>query len=529
MSRGLILGLIVAAAGAVALRAPQLDRRPMHNDEAVNAIKIRELWQEGRYRYDPDEFHGPSLHYATLPLIWLSGARTFEELSEKPLRAVAVAFGVALVVLTVLLADGLGRAATLWAAALTAISPAMVFYSRYFIHEMLLVCFTLIFVGGVWRYTRRPHWGWAAVAGAGLGLMYATKETFVLPVLALGIALALSYTWDRWVLRQSSGSARWFVRWNWRHLAVGAAVGLAISGLLFTSFLTNAQGPLDSIRTYLAWGNRAQGHTAHVHPWYFYLERLAFFQRDRGPIWSEGLILVLAGVGCYAGFRRREAGGSCPGLVRFLCFYTALLTAAYSTIPYKTLWCLLGFLHGMIWLAGVGAAFLLQPSHGGSRRLVTWLLLLAAGGHLTWEAWRASFGVDRQERLFAADRRNPYVYAQTLPDLLELVDKVKGLAATSPEGKRLKVHVIAPEGDYWPLPWYLRGLSNVWWLSEAPAQLDGAVVIAGATMRLALDEKSDRAWTGAGLFTLRPRVYLDLFVEHRLWRAYVESKHPKRN
>jgi predicted membrane-bound mannosyltransferase len=40
----------------------------------------------------------------------------------------------------------LGRAETLWAALYLAISPAMVFYSRYYIHEMLLVFFTAVLV-----------------------------------------------------------------------------------------------------------------------------------------------------------------------------------------------------------------------------------------------------------------------------------------------------------------------------------------------------------------------------------------------
>ena len=164
-----------------------------------------------------------------------------------------------------------------------------------------------------------------------------------------------------------------------------------------------------------------------------------------------------------------------------------------------------------------------------TRRAVTWVVLLTAGGHLTWEAWRANFGVDRQQRLYAADRRNPYVYAQTVPDLLELVEKINGLAAASPEGKLLNVQIIAPEGDYWPLPWYLRGLSNVRWLDKPPAPPYAPVVVCSSAMGLALDEKSNKAWTSVGLFTLRPRVYLDLFVESRLWRTYVASKPPERN
>ena len=67
-------------------------------------------------------------------------------------QQVPVAFGVGLILLLALLADGLSRAALCWAAFFTAISPAMVFYSRYFIHEMLLVFFTLVALAGGWRW-----------------------------------------------------------------------------------------------------------------------------------------------------------------------------------------------------------------------------------------------------------------------------------------------------------------------------------------------------------------------------------------
>ena len=47
-------------------------------------------------------------------------------------------------------------------------------------------------------------------------------------------------------------------------------------------------------------------------------------------------------------------------MLRFLGFYTLLMATAYSVIPYKTPWCLLGFLHGMVLLAGIGAVRLLH-------------------------------------------------------------------------------------------------------------------------------------------------------------------------
>src|SRR5450759_3560200 len=89
----LLLLFLVAGASALALRLPQLDRRPMHTDESVQALKFKELWEKGEYRYDPNEFHGPSLNYATLPFVWLGPARNFAELSESNLRLVPVVFG----------------------------------------------------------------------------------------------------------------------------------------------------------------------------------------------------------------------------------------------------------------------------------------------------------------------------------------------------------------------------------------------------------------------------------------------------
>src|SRR6266850_1242062 len=154
MNRWSALAVLLAIAGALALRVPKLDTRPFHNDEAVNAVKVSELWQQGRYAYDPDEYHGPALHYATLPFLWLSGARNADELNDATLRLAPVVFGVGLILLLLLFVDGLGRQAVAWAAIFTAVSPAMVFYSRYFIHEMLLVFFTALTLGAGWRYTQ---------------------------------------------------------------------------------------------------------------------------------------------------------------------------------------------------------------------------------------------------------------------------------------------------------------------------------------------------------------------------------------
>jgi uncharacterized protein (TIGR03663 family) len=508
--------LILAAALALALRCPLLDQRPMHCDEAVNAIKFGKLWNGGGYRYDPNEHHGPSLFYSTLAVARLTSTPDFEHLTEVKLRLITVAFGVGLIVLLPLVADGLGKQGTVWAACFTALSPAMVFYSRYYIHEMLLVFFTFLALAAGWRYWRSRKVGWALLAGAGVGLMDGTKETFVIVLAAAALALAANWAWNRWVDASSPPIGK--PRIPLKHVGAGLAVWLIVAVVLFSSIFTNAAGLLDSLWTYLPWLHRAEGASPHIHPWTFYLHRLLLFHTDTGPVWSEALILVLAAIGAYAGFARRGLAGASASFVRFLALYTFALAVAYSVIAYKTPWCLLGFWHGMILLAGVGAAGLLRRVRQRFLRLALRLLILAGAAHLGWQAWQASV-------TYAADPRNPYVYAQTSPDLLRLVHQVKALAQVSPQGREMLVKVVAPDSDYWPLPWYLRTLQQVGWWDRVPSDPYAPVMIVSSQFNAGLDEKKTHVMVR--IFELRPKVFLELYVDLGLWKDYLAKNPPK--
>lgn len=544
MSRlGLAVGLWLAVAAGLALRLPQLDRRPLHNDECVNVLKLQELWEQGRYRYDPAEFHGPTLYYFSLPFLWLSSAPNFEQLHDRVLRWAPVAFGVGLIGLVWLLRSGLGPTGTLAAAFLTALSPAMVFYSRYLIHEMLLVFFTLLLLGAGWRYYQTRKLAWAITAGAAVGLMYATKETFVLAGAALAAAAGLTGGWRRW--RQRGVCGPW-APGRPLHWLAAAGTALVVAGLLFSSFFTNPRGLVDAVRTYALWFERAGGGEGHRHPWYFYLERLFWFQRPRGPVWTEGAILALALVGGAAALGRRAGptrdlptacgsqasshsfgavsaatsdcapAGYSVGLARFLTFYAVALAAIYSAIPYKTPWCALGFLQPLILLAGVGTAEVISACRRHWLRATASLVLAAAAAHLAWQAWRASFAM-------AADRRNPYVYAQTVPHLLKLADRVKAIAAAGPEGRDTLVKVAAQDSRYLPLPWYLRQLKRVWW-TDSPAPPHAPIMVVSASFRANLDEATNKRWLMVGLYEMRPAVFFELYVEFELWKRYLASR-----
>jgi len=510
--------LVVLLAGvALALWSLSLDQRPMHNDEAVNGVKFGQLWEHGGYKYDPNEHHGPSLYYATLALNRLTGApKNFDQFTDSRLRFTTVVFGVGLILLLPLVADGLGRKATVWAALFSVASPAMVFYSRYYIHEVLLVFSTFLALGAGWRYWRSRKLGWALLAGAGVGLMHATKETFAISLAAAGLALGLNWLWNRWADAAAPPTPP--RRLNLKHLAAAVAVWLGVALLLFTSFFTNAAGVLDSVLTYLPWLKRAEGASPHIHPWYFYMHRLIFFHAAKGPFWSEALILALAAVGAWAAFARKGLADASAGFVRFLTLYTLALTAAYSLISYKTPWCLMSFWQGMILLAGVGAAWLIRRARHRVPRFALDLLLLTGTCHLGWQAWQAN-------TTYAADRNNPYVYAQTSRDLLSLVQKVEALAQLHPDRNQMLVKVVAPNGDYWPLPWYLRNLKKTGWWEQLPTDPFAPVMIVSAELRASLDEKATHLMVG--YFQIRPQVFLELYVDVKLWQAWLARNPPK--
>ena len=86
--------ILVVTIAAIALRVPQLQQRPMHGDEAVHAAKFGDLLEKGYYRYNPNEYHGPTLNYLTLIPAWLSSAGKLTQVNEFTLRIVPVFFGV---------------------------------------------------------------------------------------------------------------------------------------------------------------------------------------------------------------------------------------------------------------------------------------------------------------------------------------------------------------------------------------------------------------------------------------------------
>ena len=438
--------LVVALALGALLRLPGLDLRPMHTDEAVHAIKFGALLEDGTYRYDRNEYHGPTLNYFTLLPAWLTGEKTLAGLSETTLRIVPVFFGFCLLLLIPLLPE-LGLRASACAVLMTAASPAMVFYSRYYIQETLLVCFTFGLIVAFWRLCSTGRRGWTVAAGVCAGLMCATKETWMISAGLIGTAMLGVCIIRRLEMRRG-------LPLRWMSVGIALLSAAAVWTLFFSSFFTHWEGVRDSLLAYRTYFARAGENARHGHPWYYFLAMLTYSRGDHGPLWTEAGIVFFGIAGMWSAFKEKpgKAGAGGRDLRIFLGLYTLMMLIVSSAIPYKTPWLVLGALQPLIIMAGIGVSAMLEWLDARKLRplgiLVTGLMV----SHLAWQAWMANFR-------YYDDPVNPYVYSHPGDD----VRQIAAAATRSVRDGDSALQVVCSGDDYWPLPWYLRALPHVGW------------------------------------------------------------------
>lgn len=545
MRRLFIPGFAVVFAAAVLagvfFRTVRLDLRPMHHDEANQAVKFGGLLEEGEYRYDPDDHHGPTLYYLTLPFARIAGRTTLAALDETVLRLVPAVFGVGIILLLLLFKGAMPREALAAAGLLAAVSPAMTYYSRFYIQETLLVFFLVGASGCAWRWyaaarepgrTERRIFGhaeaappprpkaaaaWVAGAGFFCGLMYATKETSIILFGAAGAALILVGLLERKKKKRGLRRAR-HVSPGFGYAAAFGAAAFAPAWLLYTSFLKNRGGFVDSLLAFGGYLERASGGTIHDHPWHFYFSTLIWSRTGAGPVWSEGFVIALAAAGAFTALGAVKAGDADTRFSRALLFFTLGAAAVYSVIPYKTPWNLLPFLMGLILLAGNGAAVMMRISRFLAVRALVVALLAPGFVNLGLQAWRTNFE-------HPADPQNPYVYAQTVPDFLKLVKRLEDIAAVSADGRRMLIMVVAPPEETWPLPWSLREYERVGYWTDAAAVAgvditNAPFVIAGLDAAEELGDNLEDTHQ-AEFYGLRPEVHLVVFIRRDLWETYL--------
>ncbi len=447
----------------------------MHGDEAVMAVKAGAIaWGGEGSAYDPTGYHGTLLGWLTRPVLMLTGARSLADTDERHFRLVTAVCGILLCLTPWLLADGLGPAGAQIGGLLLAISPAFVYWSRFYIQEVPLVLATALGLGCGWRFSRSNRSGWLWAASASAGLMLSLKETAWLSFIAGGIALAAVRPARTWIANQGS------------RLLLPGLTALAIPALLLGPSALLA--PIHYWRLGLGGGD-------HAHPWHWYAT--AVLAPPRNPTeWIVPLLALIVPAGLW---RPSGTPAMSRSLAGILATWTLTLTCAYALLPYKTPWCALNFLLGAALLAGAGIAVLMRAG----RRMNPGSAWLALGLAVAMVASARDLSFRKP-----ADRRNPFVYAQPVEDVRRLGRLAGKIAAVHPAGREMIVAVVTE--NPWPLPWELRAFPNVgYWEPGEPGAAQGLKI---AAIRVTPAMPASRGL----MFGLRPGEILSVEADQRL-------------
>jgi len=195
--------------GAV-LRFWGLGDRPLHHDESLHGYFALQLvhnniekWTScfsspgSCYHYDPllhgpFQFHAIAVVYMIAQLLGVSD----QGVNTTTVRIAAALLGVVIVALPYFLRHYLGNVGAWLACFLLAVSPSMVYFSRFAREDIYMACFTLLLVVAVAQYMRTRRIFWFIMASVAFALSYATKEATFLTIGVFGSFFGALIAWE---------------------------------------------------------------------------------------------------------------------------------------------------------------------------------------------------------------------------------------------------------------------------------------------------------------------------------------------
>jgi uncharacterized protein (TIGR03663 family) len=443
---------------AFLLRFFQLDLKLFHHDEAIHSWFSYELLTKGSWVYDPS-YHGPFLYYVTAGMFSIFGDSDFVA------RLLPALFGFFLIPLVYCIyrLGYINKNQTLIAALFIAISPDLVFFSRFLRHDIFMLFFTLLLLVALLYYFERCQTRYAvitAIATAG-GLACKEEMPIILLIFISFFAIAI------WKKRLSLPP-------QWRaDLLVVIFITVGILGILYSSFGfhmetligQNFQIGLDGVNfqaNTTGW-YQAIDHWVAMHneqrlggPYYFYIPLFLLYEL---PIFLLAMVATVQFVfkdvnfsGFYRRFRNwlrtrrfqlstgdlatasllqlqtRQSESSLRSDLFFqFCIYWMILTMAfYAYVGEKVPWLLIHQLLPMCFVAVY--------------KLNWQKMAFAIIGciFLVVMTWHVAF--------IPADINEPIIQVQNSEDMREVMNLIDA-----------SDHVVVASKDYWPLPWYYRG------------------------------------------------------------------------
>lgn len=434
-----ILGL------ALLVRMYDISARPFHGDEGVNFHFIKQTMSKGYYPYSHENYHGPSHFYLTLAFTSVFG---FSDLS---MRASAIMMGWLCVLATLFLLRTESRLFTVLSMLFVGFSASLVFISRYAIHESLFIFSGLMLAWGVyfWFQTRNKNWHY--LSGLALGLLIATKETFIITLFCIFLAFLALGDWR---------SVWQDLRRQWPTVFNGLLIAVIVVLLLYSGGLRWAGGLRELFYSVPQWIGRNESDVGHFKHFSYYLfvffgSYVADFLKlqfnyDFKPWPSEYatepqlwvLVVAIPALIIASLLRPRWIMQRQFALLRFLLIWTFSTWLVYSMVSYKTPWLIVNIsLPAALLLAWlVSKVFSEQDVRFWIGSLATIILL-----YLTWD------GTFKNNFLIPYGQGNALSYVHPHQGMLRFLGDLEDY-----KKKFGHTRLLIGTDHYWPLPYYLR-------------------------------------------------------------------------
>ncbi len=516
-----LLGLLCLFAW---MRFTHVSDRPMHHDEGVNGWFLTNLVKDNNYKYDPGNYHGPSLYYIQLIPTWVTGliktgfthfnSHGLEGITDTSVRVSVAAAGVLVLVGLLLASNRIGPVGSLAALILAGLSCNLLFFSRYFIHEIFVVLFTLGIYLGLTHYTdkRRPVYLISGLISA--VLLFCTKETSLIIFTVMLLAVLCAESTHELILtgrlpspvRIVSEKMATVNEKTWRAFFYGACIGILIWLILFSSFFKNLQGLQDSFKTFFIW-SKTGIESGHNKPFPYFINLLLIKYELAAVLFS----LVGAAIASIKNDRR--------GL--FLAYWTFGIILAHSLIPYKTPWVVINLLLPMYLLSGYGIQSLvtLIQTEAAVTNKKTALFTLAV-----FFALPILLQLPVTLKMVYTDYDNnsyEQVYQHTVRDIYRLINDIDKVAQESPEKQDIQISIVFSSN--WPLPYYLRNYprAEFWERYDNIPHVDAPLIIAQPNQSEELEKLLKNTYSTKD-YSLRPGIALRLYINNR----YVKRQAP---
>jgi len=521
--RGPEIGILLLA---LFLRLFLLAIKPPHFDEGVNGWFVDQMAAHGYFKYDPANYHGPLHFYMLFIFLELFGRNLWA------IRLPVVLVSTLCVWLVLRFDRFFSKRLCQFAALAMAVSPAMVFYGRYAIHESWLVLFLLLTVWGFFALQKEGSKAGLRAVVFGITGLILTKETYVIHLACFALAWLTAKGLQLVFPATQIPCAK--AKWNWKDLLGSVALALLLIVFFYTgNFLLPWGASLKNIYlTFADWVHTGQaGESGHEKPAYDLPWKWLSFEYTVGHgaaaqkekftlnyywfylLWRYEWPALLGA--CAAPF---VLSRKCDSRIRYLAIYGMGALVAYSLVRYKTPWCIISLMWPLCFLFGWAMDWLAQ----WSRKFAGALVVLFVAASLA-ACIRLNF-------FHFTDEDEPYVYVQSFPDITDRI-AAPLLAMAKHDPANYHMHGTFIVSSYYPLPWTLGDFDGIGYygMDAHPEPLDSDFLLVEKNRTQDVEAKLKNAYFVETVKIRASQDPCDLLLSYEKFKMLFPNREPKLN